>query len=163
MGEVVGKTMPTTLTFIENRPLDVEKLAALVPAREDLHLVWPVATWPFDREQWRNAMAEADGHRSYYAYDGDRLVGHAALKTTPARGVYNVSYLYLSPSHRARDLGGQLIDHLQRVAMTLPEATTLNLVVRDYNPNALRCYVKAGFTETSRDGTAIYMTKRLRA
>lgn len=155
--------MTSSLTFIENRPLDVDKLAALVPDRDDLHLVWPLAAWPFDKQQWQTALAEKDGHRSYYVYDGDRIVGHAALKKAPEARVYIVSYLYLSPAYRARGLGGRLIGFLESVAMNVPDAATLRLVVRDYNPNALKCYLKAGFVESSRDGTAIHMTKPIRA
>jgi hypothetical protein len=37
--------------------------------------------------------------------------------------------------------------------------STLRLVVRDYNPRALKCYLHCGFKETGRDGTLITMEK----
>jgi len=38
-------------------------------------------------------------------------------------------------------------------------AKRLRLVVRDYNPKALKCYLHCGFKETERDGTLIRMAK----
>ena len=142
--------------------MDVDKLARLASDKADLHLVWPLAAWPFDREQWRAALAEIDGHRSYYIYDEALLIGHAALRRTVTPGAYNVSFIYLVPAYRGQGLGGQVLRFLDHVAANEIGATTLNLVVRDYNPRALRCYLKAGFTERSKDGTAIQMTKLLK-
>jgi len=149
------------LRFAGNRPLDVDNLARLVSNETDVHLVWPVAVWPFDCDQWRAALAESDGHRSYYIYDKALLIGHAALRRTGTSRVYNVSFMYLAPAYRGRGLGGQVLQFLDHVAANEIGANALNLVVRDYNPGALKCYLKAGFTECGKDGTAIRMTKVL--
>lgn len=153
--------MSTELTFTKNLPLDLGKLATRLSDRADLFLVWPIATWPLDHNQWRAALAPDGGHRSYYIYVQSALVGHAALRKTESFGAYNVSFMYLAPAYRSHGLGLKVLRFLDDVAMHEIGASTLNLVVRDYNPRALKCYLKAGFSECARHDTAITMTKSL--
>jgi RimJ/RimL family protein N-acetyltransferase len=149
------------LSFVANLPVDTDKLAGLITDRADLFLVWPKAVWPFDHAQWRAALAPEQGHRSYYIYAGATLIGHAALRKADQPGIYRVSFLYLAPEYRNRGCGGEMLRFLERVGAEECGATSLELVVRDYNPRALRCYLKAGYAEHAREGTAIRMRKLL--
>jgi RimJ/RimL family protein N-acetyltransferase len=106
-------------------------------------------------------LATEDGHRSYLIYDQALLIGHAALRKTKVFGSYNVSFMYLAPKYRGQGLGGQVLQFLIQVAKREIEARRLNLVVREYNPRAFKCYQKAGFAECGREGTAIQMTMAL--
>jgi ribosomal protein S18 acetylase RimI-like enzyme len=128
------------MKFVENSPLETARLAGLLTDRSDLYLVWPQAKWPFDHEQWKEALAPHDGHRSYYVYDGPNLIGHAALRKADTVGVYRVSFVYLLPQYRNQGLGKQMIRFLEQIAVAELDAVALKLVVRDYNPQALNCY-----------------------
>ena len=153
--------MQTQIRFAENRPLNTEKLAELLSDRADLSLVWPYASWPFDHDQWRKVLAPREGHRSYFICAGSLLIGHAALRKIGTSGAYDVCFLYLAPSHRGQGLGGRAISFLEQMANDELNASSLRLGVRSYNPRAIKCYVKAGFTQCSSEGTLIWMTKDL--
>jgi hypothetical protein len=132
--------------LVENIPLDTKVIASLISDRQDLHLVWPVAKWPFDHDQWREVLDPDAGNKPFLVYEGKHLIGHAALRKTEKSDVYTVSYLYLLPQLRSEKLS----------------ARKLVLVTRTYNPMALRCYTKCGFQEYSREETLIRMSKVLR-
>jgi ribosomal protein S18 acetylase RimI-like enzyme len=62
---------------------------------------------------------------------------------------------------RSKGLGEVMTNLLEQYAREHLSAKKLILVVRCYNPSALRCYVKCGFTEMSREDTLIKMEKIL--
>jgi len=148
--------------LVENIPLDTQVIASLISDREDLHLVWPVAKWPFDHDQWREVLDPNAGNKPFLVYEGTQLIGHAALRKTEESDVYTVSYLYLLPRLRSQGLGKTMICLLERYAIEKLTAKKLLLVTRTYNPMAVRCYTKCGFQEYSREETLIRMSKVLR-
>ena len=150
------------MRLVENIPLDTQVIASLMSDRQDLHLVWPLAKWPFDHDQWREVLDPDAGNKPFLVYQGKQLVGHAALRKTEESDVYTMSYLYLLPQLRSQGLGETLIALLEQYATEKLSAKKLILVARTYNPMALRCYTKCGFQEYSREETLIRMSKVLR-
>ena len=150
------------MRLVEDIPLDTKVIASLISDREDLHLVWPLAKWPFDHDQWREVLDPDAGNKPFLVYEGKQLIGHAALRTTEELDVYTVSYLYLLPQLRSQGLGGTMIGLLEQYATENLSAKKLVLVARTYNPMALKCYTKCGFQEDSREETLIRMSKVLR-
>ncbi|MGD8313501.1 MAG: GNAT family N-acetyltransferase [Syntrophobacterales bacterium] len=148
--------------MVENIPLDTQVIASLMSDRQDLHLVWPLAKWPFDHDQWREVLDPDAGNKPFLVYEGKQLIGHAALRKTEESGVYTVSYLYLLPELRSKGLGETMIGLLEQYAREKLSARKLILVARTYNPMALRCYSKCGFQEDSREETLIRMSKVLK-
>ena len=149
------------MRLLENIPLDTQVIASLISDREDLLLVWPVAKWPFDHDQWREVLDPDAGNKPFLVYEGKQLIGHAALRKTEESDVYTVSYLYLLPRLRSQGLGETLIGLLEQYATENLSAKKLVLVARTYNPMALKCYTKCGFQEYSREETLIKMSKLL--
>lgn len=149
------------IRLVDNAPLNTDIIAELIASQEDLHRVWPLARFPFDHAQWRNALDSAAGNRSFLVHEADQVVGHAAIKPMDNSGFYTVNYLYLSPSHRSRGLGRKLLARLETIATSQMNASRLELVVRSDNPRAHRCYCKAGFREIRRQDTLIRMAKDL--
>lgn len=149
------------MRLLENIPLDTQVIASLISDREDLLLVWPVAKWPFDHDQWREVLDPDAGNKPFLVYEGKQLIGHAALRKTEESDVYTVSYLYLLPRLRSQGLGETLIGLLEQYATENLSAKKLVLVARTYNPMALKCYTKCGFQEYSREETLIKMSKML--
>ncbi|MGD8433068.1 MAG: GNAT family N-acetyltransferase [Syntrophobacterales bacterium] len=150
------------MRLVENIPLDTQVIAGLMSDRQDLHLVWPLAKWPFDHDQWREVLDPDAGNKPFLVYEGKQLIGHAALRKTEESGVYTVSYLYLLPELRSKGLGETMIGLLEQYAREKLSARKLILVARTYNPMALRCYSKCGFQEDSREETLIRMSKVLK-
>ena len=149
------------MRLVENIPLDTQVIASLINDREDLHLVWPKAKWPFDHDQWREVLDPDAGNKPFLVFEGGQLIGHAALRKTEESDVYAVSFLYLLPRLRSQGLGENIIGLLEQYATEKLSAKKLTLVARAYNPMALRCYTKCGFKEYSREETLIRMSKVL--
>jgi hypothetical protein len=75
--------------LVENIPLDTQVIASLMSDREDLHLVWPKAKWPFDHDQWREVLDPDAGNKPFLVFEGEQLIGHAALRKTEESDVYS--------------------------------------------------------------------------
>ena len=150
------------IKLVENIPLNTRIVADLINNQDDLHLVWPLARWPFDHEQWREVLDPQQGNRPFLVYHENRLIGHAALRKGQEPGVYAVSFLYVSPRLRSRGLGAQMIGMLEKYAREDLKVTELILVARTYNPRAIKCYTNCGFNEYDRDGTLIKMSKPMK-
>jgi len=149
------------MKLFENTPLDTTAIADLIATKDDLYLVWPLAKHPFDHNQWQKVLDPADGNKSFFFYADNRRIGHAALRATDNPCVYAVSFLYLIPAERRKGLGQQMIGMLEHYAHKNLSASRLVLVVRTYNPKAIKCYLKSDFREESREGTLIRMSKSL--
>ncbi len=157
--------MPETansLRIVENTPLDIEALARMIADPEDLHLVWPVAEYPFNHDQWRVELDPASGTCSFLLYDGERMVGHGALAPCRSDGdSVMVRFLYIAPDMRNKGAGRLLLSLLEVRAKNAMGARRLILKVRTYNQRAMCCYEKYGFREYSRDGTLVLMEKNV--
>jgi RimJ/RimL family protein N-acetyltransferase len=149
------------MQLVKNSPLDTSKIASLISTKDDLFLVWPIAKWPFDHRQWEEVLDPGKGNVSFIICEGTKSVGHAALLNKGVPDTYSVSFLYLLPDYRLQGLGRRMVAALENYAMRTFGAKRLRLVVRDYNPKALKCYLHCGFKETGRDGTLISMEKEL--
>ena len=151
------------MRLVENIPLDTNIIAGLITDRDDLHLVWPQAKWPFDHGQWQKVLGPKTGNKAFLVFQGNELIGHAAICRTGARGVYSLNFLYLLPRMRSRGLGEKMVGLLEKYAKEELSARKLVLVTRTYNPGARKCYSKCGFREYSREVTLIRMFKVLQS
>ena len=149
------------MKIVENTPLDTKAIADLITTKGDLRLVWPLAKYPFDHNQWEKVLDPAKGNKSFFFYADNRCIGHAALRTTDNPCVYAVSFLYLIPAEQSKGLGQKMISILEQYVHENLSVSRLVLVVRTYNPKAIKCYLKSGFREESREGTLIRMSKSL--
>jgi RimJ/RimL family protein N-acetyltransferase len=149
------------MKIVENTPLNTQAIADLITAKGDLHLVWPLAKYPFDHNQWQKVLDPAEGNKSFFFYADNHCIGHAALRTTNNPSVYAVSFLYLIPAERSKSLGQKMIGMVEQYAHKNLSASRLVMVVRTYNPKAIKCYLKSGFREDNREGTLIRMSKSL--
>jgi RimJ/RimL family protein N-acetyltransferase len=149
------------MKIVENTPLNTKAIADLITAKGDLHLVWPLAKYPFDHNQWQKVLDPAEGNKSFFFYADNHCIGHAALRTTNNPSVYAVSFLYLIPAERSKGLGQKMIGMVEQYTHKNLSASRLVLVARTYNPKAIKCYLKSGFQEDNREGTLIRMSKSL--
>jgi RimJ/RimL family protein N-acetyltransferase len=149
------------MRLVENDPLDTNIIAGLITDRDDLHLVWPQAKWPFDHGQWQKVLGPKTGNKAFLVYQGNELIGHAAICRTGEPGVYSLNFLYLLPRKRSRGLGEKMVGLLEQYAREELSARRLVLITRTYNPGARKCYSKCGFREYSREVTLIRMSKVL--
>jgi|GEM_PF-312454 GNAT superfamily N-acetyltransferase len=142
-----------------NHPVDTRILSAMFGNREDLHLVWPYAHYPFDHSQWQEVLDHTEGNRSFLVYWDGKLAGHAALRVSDTPGTRHVSYLYLKKQFRSRGIGRRMLERLEAFARDRLNVRRLTLVVRSYNPPARQCYLNCGFKEYAQEDTLIRMAK----
>ena len=151
----------SAVKLVENIPLNTQAVAKLISDREDLFLVWPLAKYPFDHDQWMAVLNPQMGNKPFLVYDDEGIIGHAALCVTEEPHVFSISFLYLAPHLRSQGLGKKLLALLEEYARKRLTAEKLVLVARSYNPRALHCYTQCGFQEISRQETLIRMSKTL--
>jgi len=149
------------MRLVENISLDTMAIAKLIEDKNDLFLVWPKADFPFNHLQWQEVLDPQKGNVPFLVYEGNELIGHAAIRKTTDDGIYFLSFLYIIPGMRSCGAGERMIYLLEKYAAEKLDAKELNLVVRTYNPRAIRCYTKCGFKEHSREDTLIKMSKVL--
>ncbi len=118
-----------------NFPLDTGAIAQLIDDRDDMHLVWPKARWPFDHEQWHRALDPSKGHYAFLVTEARDVIGHVALRASDRAGVYQVSFLYLRPQWREKRMGQMVVPLVEAFARKQLKAHRLELVVREYNPH----------------------------
>ena len=150
------------MRLVENIPLDTMVIAKLIEDKNDLFLVWPKAEFPFNHLQWQEVLDPQKGNIPFLVYEGNELIGHAAIRKMSNEDAYSLEYLYIVPGMRSKGTGERMIKLLEQYAEEKLNAKELYLVVRTYNPRAIRCYTKCGFKEYSREDTLIKMSKVLR-
>lgn len=130
------------MKIVENIPLNTAILEEMINDPEDLDLVWPVAHWPFDHEQWKQMLDPEKGAISFLVYEGQTLIGHAALDRAENPDTRMVRFLYIAPEHRSKGAGQRMIALLEEYARDRLGAKRLELKVRSFNSRAMRCYGK---------------------
>jgi len=80
------------MKLVENIPLNTHMIADLIWDRDDLNLVWPIAKFPFDHDQWRAVLDPEAGNKPFLVYQDKQLIGHAALRVTEDSKTYMVSF-----------------------------------------------------------------------
>lgn len=147
------------MVIIENEPLNTVLLERMIKDPDDLSLVWPLARYPFDHEQWKEVLDPGKGAISFLVYEGDSLVGHAALDRGEDPQTRVVRFLYIIPELRSQGLGQKLLSLLEDYAREKLGAKRLILRVRSFNERAIGCYAKSGYLEFFREGSLMMMGK----
>ena len=147
------------MVIIENDPLNTAILEQMIKEPEDLLLVWPMAHHPFDHEQWKEVLDREKGAISFLVYEGESLVGHAALDSTEDPQTRVVRFLYIIPELRGQGAGQKLMVLLEEYARDKLGVNRLILKVRTFNGRAIGCYEKSGYSEFFREGNLMMMGK----
>jgi RimJ/RimL family protein N-acetyltransferase len=149
------------MVIIENDPLNTEFLERMIKDPDDLSLVWPMAHTPFDHDQWKEVLNPGKGAISFLGYEGESLVGHAALDRAEDPQTRVVRFLYIIPELRSQGLGQKLMSLLEDYAREKLAARRLILRVRSFNDRAIGCYAKSGYSEFFREGSLVMMEKEI--
>lgn len=101
-------------------------------------------------EWWQARLAPASREALFGAFDGDRLAGTVGLAFEPRARTRHKALLfgmYVAPEHRARGLGGRLVDAALDHARATPGVELVQLTVTEHNVAALELYRSRGFVE----------------
>lgn len=149
------------MRLVKNVPLSTSIIEELISDKDDMYLVWPLARFPFDHDQWKEKLTKDERNISLLIYDNDLLIGHGALLKSKNEDEFAVSFLYIIPELRSKGYGEMMINKLEKYAKDNLGTKSLCLVVRTYNPRGIKCYTKCGFKEISKEDTLISMNKAI--
>ncbi|RFC62378.1 GNAT family N-acetyltransferase [Fulvimarina endophytica] len=145
-------------TLRANAPFDLEPLARLLHAPDDLARVNPNAKHPFDPLEWQEKWLNEPSDRSYFLIDeSGREVGFFALREGIGPEVRHLVYVFVEEA--ARGGTGKLLASLAEERARELGAISITLKVELDNKPALSVYEEAGFEELGRSNGMATMRK----
>ncbi|MES9972371.1 MAG: GNAT family N-acetyltransferase [Candidatus Thiodiazotropha sp.] len=119
-----------------------EGIMALFTSPEELYLIFPSGSWPFDREQ----LERLSKQRSDFTVvlDDDRVIGFANIYTNTAGNRYFIGNVVISRDYRGQGVGRQLVGHMCGLIFE-HYASTAYISVFAFNTTALLLYSSLGF------------------
>ena len=150
------------LSLHRNVTRDLEPLARLLTDKDDLALINPQASHPFDAREWALKWVGDLEDETFYLRDEDgRDVGFFALRVGIGPEVRHLTYVFVEESMRG-GTGEGLLSMAEDAARQL-NALTMTLKVELDNAPALNLYRKAGYEELSRRRGMATMRRDLEA
>ncbi len=138
------------LSLHRNLTRDLEPLARLLTDKDDLALINPQASHPFDAREWALKWVGDLEDETFYLRDEDgRDVGFFALRVGIGPEVRHLTYVFVEESMRG-GTGEVLLSMAEDAARQL-NALTMTLKVELDNAPALNLYRKAGMATMRRD------------
>jgi GNAT superfamily N-acetyltransferase len=139
------------LTLHRNQTRDLEPLARLLTDKDDLALVNPQASHPFDAREWAlKWVGDLEDETFYLCDENGQEVGFFALRVGVGPEVRHLTYVFVEERMRG-GTGEVLLSLAEEAARQLDNAPALNL------------YRKAGYEELSRRRGMATMRRDLEA
>lgn len=148
------------LALRRNKPLDLDPLARMLADPEDLAVVNPSASVPFDPYEWATKWLGEIDDESFYLVDAKgREVGFFALRPGIGPEQRHLAYVYVE-EHARGGAGGRLTELAEEAARSLG-AAVVTLKAETDNAPAMRLYEREGFEELGRVNGMATMRKEL--
>lgn len=152
------------LTF---RPLDETDIPYRLTWLNDpdtARLLGSGPTTQAEQEAWFRKYRSQPGKRFFSMLLDDTPIGIVGLKDIdPSQNVAQVFIVIGDPAQRGKGYGTEAVRYIMEFARTELGLDRLILGVKTFNPAAIRCYEKVGFTVTSEepDDEELWMEARL--
>ncbi|MEW8152901.1 MAG: GNAT family N-acetyltransferase [Candidatus Thiodiazotropha endolucinida] len=119
-----------------------EGIVELFTTPEELFLIYPSGSWPFDKAQLERLSRERSDFT--VVLDNGRVIGFANLYTSIAGDRYFIGNLVISDAYRGQGIGRRLVRHMcDRIFERY--ASTVYISVFTDNTPALLLYASLGF------------------
>lgn len=150
------------IKLIENEKLDMSFLKNSFRNLEEMSLVNPSASFPFDEDYWRN-FYKMDSGLSYslLLQKNNTTIAHAALKSYPERNQVFLCFVFLAVDFRGKGYSKILLIEVEKFLREKYDVFEYYLNVRLNNIPAIKCYENFGFKEIFRTDEKIQMKKCL--
>ena len=146
--------------LIENTKLDLSFLKDHLTTIEELQLVNPSASLPFDKDYWLNFFITGYKSHSLLFKLNEEIIGHAAFKqASKDENKVFLCFVYIAPRHRKKGYSKMMIEQSEKFLKKHYQCTDYFLHVRLHNKPAISLYNKIGFSEISRTDENIRMRK----
>ncbi|MBT3046744.1 MAG: GNAT family N-acetyltransferase [gamma proteobacterium symbiont of Ctena orbiculata] len=119
-----------------------DEIAALFTTPEELFLIYPSGSWPFDRAQLERVSKERSDFT--VVLDKQRVIGFANLYTNTAGDRYFIGNIVVSDAYRGQGIGRRLVRHMCDLIFD-HYASTVYISVFASNTAALLLYTALGF------------------
>ncbi|WP_321990769.1 GNAT family protein [Marispirochaeta aestuarii] len=116
-----------------------------------LQFAGPRYKFPLNEEQLMESLKSKD-YMLLKAIDTEtrRIIGHCQfMRIDTKQSKASIGRILIDPEIRGNGFGLQLINEMKIYAKEELELSKIDLRVFDFNTSAFRCYLKAGFIETS--------------
>lgn len=150
------------IKLIENDKLNMSFLKNSFRNQEEMSLVNPSASFPFDEDYWRN-FYKMDSGPSYslLLQKNNITIAHAALKSFPERNQVFLCFVFLAEDFRGKGYSKILLIEVETFLREKYDVIEYYLNVRLNNIPAIKCYENFGFKEIFRTDEKIQMKKCL--
>lgn len=119
-----------------------EGIVELFTTPEELFLIYPSGSWPFDKAQLERLSRERGDFT--VVMDNGRVIGFANLYTSIASDRYFIGNLVISDAYRGQGIGRRLVRHMCDRIFDRYASTVYISVFTDNTP-ALLLYASLGF------------------
>jgi ribosomal protein S18 acetylase RimI-like enzyme len=119
-----------------------EGIIELFTSPEELFLIYPSGTWPFDRTQLERLNKERSDFT--VVLDNRQVIGFANLYTNISGDRYFIGNLVISDAYRGQGIGRHLVCHMCDLIFD-HYAATVYIAVFTFNTAALLLYATLGF------------------
>lgn len=155
------RMMAENIKLIENKDLDMSFLKSSFRNQEEMSLVNPSATFPFDENYWRNFYQMDSGPAYSLLLKMDNItIAHAALKSWPDKNQVFLCFVFLAEDFRGKGYSERLLIEVENFLKENFDASEYYLNVLLNNIPAIKCYEKFGFKEFSRKDDKLQMQKK---
>ena len=148
------------IEFVENTGNDLSFLRNNLLNEEEMKLVNPSASFPFNEEYWREFFANGKTI-SYYYKVNEQIVGHAVLKEKLNDKTVWLCWVLLKHQYRGKGLAEGLLQAIEKRLVEDFNKKKYYLNVRKYNTRAIKFYNKNGFSTISQAEGNFQMVKLL--
>ncbi|MCU7803430.1 MAG: GNAT family N-acetyltransferase [Candidatus Thiodiazotropha sp. (ex Lucinoma borealis)] len=119
-----------------------EGILDLIRSPEELFLIYPAATRPFDRTQLERLAEERSDFT--VALDNEQVIGFANIYTNISGDKFFIGNVVISDAYRGQGIGRRLVCHMcNRIFEHY--ASTVHISVFTFNTPALLLYASLGF------------------
>lgn len=133
----------SVLTHRAVRPDDVPLICAFPRSAEELHFLFPRATFPLTPEQLHRAIAQR--FDSTVVLLDDRVCGFANFYVREPSGTCAIGNVVVAPEARGAGVGRYLVEAMVRAALHQHRAAAVRISCFNRNVAGLLLYAKLGF------------------
>lgn len=152
----------SSLRLVENVDLDMKFLKDNLTTLDDIRMVNPSASLPFDENYWKNFYKLSDKSYSLFLTLDNEIIAHAALtsKVDDELRVF-LCLVYLDKQFRGLGFSHQFLKKIEKFLIEKYSVDKYYLNVLIENNIAIKCYARFGFSEILRTDRDIRMCKKL--
>lgn len=134
-------------------PQDIDELMSWIKSEEEM-IIWAGTrfTWPLDHSQIENYMTRRLANNIQYVIfkaidlETKKMVGHIEIASIDlVNKSATLVHVLVKPEFRNQGYGSEMVKQALEISFNYLKLHRIDLIVFDFNQNAIACYQKQGF------------------